>query len=103
MGGFWRLVVVSTGRDTRHPEVETRDATQHPAGHRMPCRPARVSLVPGLGGPALGSGARQGSLLGPLTVPRWAGQGLEWTGRWREEAARTQRLGGPGSLGTSRA
>lgn len=103
MGGFWRLVVVSTGRDTRHPGLETRDATQHPAGHRMACRPARVSLVPGLGGPALGSGARQGSLLGPLTVPRWAGQGLVWTSHWREEAARTQRLGGLGSLGASRA
>lgn len=56
----------------------------------------------GLGGPALGSDSRQGSLLGPLTVPCWVGQGLAWTGHWREEVARTQRLGGLGSLGTSR-
>ena len=54
MGGFWRLVVISTGRDTRHPGVETRDATQHPAVPRTPCHPACVSLVPGLGGPCSG-------------------------------------------------
>ena len=47
-------MVISTGRDTRHPGVETRDATQHPAVPRTPCHPARVSLVPGLGGPCSG-------------------------------------------------
>lgn len=54
LGGFWRLVVVSTGRDTRHPGVETRDGTQHPAVHRTLCHAAHVSLVPGLGGSCFG-------------------------------------------------
>ena len=73
-----------------------------PKVHRMPCHPAHMTLVPVLGGPALGSGSCRGSLLGPLTVLRWAAQGLACTGCWWEEAARTQKLGGPGSLGASR-
>lgn len=103
LGDFWRLVVVSTGRGTRHPGIETRDATQPLRCAGRPVLQPTCPWCQGLGGPALGSGSRRGSLLGPLTVLRWAAQGLAWTGCWWEEAARTQRLGGPGSLGTSRA
>lgn len=51
---------------------------------RCPGRPVIQPACPwcqGWAGLALGSGSCQGSLLGPLTVPRWAGQGLALAGR----------------------